>query len=58
MAGGLRPIIFGKRIIVNLNTKRGYRVSPGVNSRSRAIAKCARGQDLATRKKCFETGGK
>ena len=54
----LRPMVFGKRIIVNLHTRLGYRVSPGVNDRSRAIAKCARGQNLEKRKSCFATGGK
>ena len=54
----LTPTVFGKKIIVNLHTKRGYRVSPGVNPRSAAIGRCARGKNLTERKKCFETGGK
>ena len=59
MAGaGLRHTIFGKKLVVNLNAKKGYRVSPGVNARARAIQKCAKGQSLETRKKCFKTGGK
>jgi len=44
---------FGKDIIVDLYTKHGYRVSPGANNRARAVAKCARGKDLAGRKECF-----
>ena len=53
-----RPVIFGKKIIVDLNMRRGYRLSPPPNARARAIGKCARGQNLETRKKCFETGGR
>lgn len=59
MAGsGLRHTIFGKKLVVNLNAKKGYRVSPGVNKRARAIQKCAKGKSLEGRKECFRTGGK
>jgi len=51
----MRKRIFGKMVVVNLNAKRGYRVSPGVNSRARAIQQCAKGKPLATRKACFKT---
>ena len=55
----LKVYVFGKKIIVDLNTKRGYRISPPANARARAIGKCARGKSLTERKKCFETvGGK
>ncbi len=51
---GLRKRIFGKMVVVNLNAQKGYRVSPGVNSRARAIQKCAKGKSLAARKECFK----
>jgi len=54
----LTPTVFGKKIIVDLHTKRGYRVSPGANKRARAIGKCARGKSKAEAMKCFETVGK
>lgn len=52
-----KATVFGKELIVDLYTKKGYRVSPGANARARAIGKCARGQNLADRKKCFESVG-
>jgi hypothetical protein len=48
-----KPYVFGKKIILDMYTKKGYRVSPGVNDRARAIAKCARGKNLEARKQCF-----
>lgn len=54
---GLRTKVFGKDIIVDLHTKRGYRVSPGANARARAIGKCARGKSKAEAMKCFDTVG-
>jgi len=54
---GLRRRIFGKMLVVNLNAKKGYRISPGVNARAAAIQKCARGKPLNVRKNCFKTGG-
>jgi len=54
---GLRKRIFGKMVVVNLNAAKGYRVSPGVNARARAIQLCAKGKSLTDRKKCFKTGG-
>jgi len=53
---GFRKRIFGKTLVVNLNAKRGYRVSPGVNARARAIQQCAKGKPLAARKQCFAMG--
>lgn len=53
---GLKRRILGKDIVVNLNAKKGYRVSPGVNERARAIQQCAKGKPLAQRKDCFRTG--
>ena len=50
----LRVYVFGQKIIVDLNTKHGYRKSPKPNARARAIGKCARGKTLPERKKCFE----
>ncbi len=50
-----RKRIFGKTLVVNLNAKRGYRVSPGVNPRARAIQQCAKGKPLEARKNCFKT---
>jgi len=49
-----RKRIFGKTLVVNLNAKRGYRVSPGVNARARSIQACAKGKPLAARKACFK----
>lgn len=58
LTAGLRKNFMGKKIIVNLFTKHGYRVSPGANARARAVGKCARGQNLSDRKDCFaETKG-
>lgn len=54
---GIRKQILGTVAVVNLNFKKGYRRSPGVNARSRAIQKCAKGQGLETRKACFKSGG-
>ncbi|MCK5386783.1 MAG: hypothetical protein KAJ39_06335 [Gammaproteobacteria bacterium] len=58
MGAGLTKTIFGTKVVVNLNAKKGYRVSPGVNPRARAIQKCAKGKSLEQRKQCFKTGGK
>ncbi len=54
---GLRKRIFGTMLVVNLNAQKGYRVSPGVNWRSRSIQRCAKGKSLENRKVCFRTGG-
>lgn len=51
-----RKRIFGKTLVVNLNAKRGYRISPGVNGRAAAIRDCAKGKSLAARKDCFRMG--
>lgn len=53
MTSGVSTTVFGKKVIVDLFTKHGIRKSPGVNARARAVAKCARGQDLEKRKACF-----
>lgn len=45
--------VMGKRFIVDLGVKGMVRLSPGANARARAIAKCARGQNLDKRKECF-----
>ena len=55
---GFRKRIFGKTLVVNLNAKRGFRVSPGVNARARGIQQCAKGKPLAARKACFATGSR
>lgn len=55
---GLKVRVFGHKLVVNLNAKKGYRVSPGVNARASAIRECARGKPLAARKQCFRTGGR
>lgn len=55
MATGHRATILGKKIVVNLNAKKGYRVSPGVNARARAVQKCAKGKSLEARKSCFKS---
>jgi len=55
---GVRKRVLGVPVSVNLNFKKGYRVSPGVNARARAIQKCAKGQGLAARKSCFGRGSK
>ncbi len=54
---GFRPRIFGKRLVVNLNAKRGFRVSPGANARANAIKECAKDQSLTARKDCFALKG-
>lgn len=54
---GIRKRILGTMAVVNLNAKKGYRRSPGVNPRSIRIQKCAKGQSLETRKACFKSGG-
>jgi hypothetical protein len=51
---GLKKRIFGKMVVVNLNAKKGYRVSPGVNARARSIQHCAKGKPLEARKACFK----
>lgn len=53
MGSGLRHTIFGKKLVVNLNAKKGYRISPGVNARARAIQKCAKGKNKSDREDCF-----
>ncbi len=58
MTAGLRKNFMGKYIIVNLFTKHGYRLSPGINARAHAVAACARGKSLPERKKCFASGGR
>lgn len=55
---GLKVRVFGHKLIVNLNAKKGYRVSPGVNERARSIQQCAKGKPLAQRKDCFRTGSR
>lgn len=51
---GLTKRVFGTKVVVNLNAKKGYRVSPGVNARARAIQRCAKGKPLEARKACFK----
>lgn len=55
---GLKVRVFGHKLVVNLNAKKGYRVSPGVNSRARSIQQCAKGKSLEARKDCFRTGSR
>ena len=50
---GVKARVLGEKVVVNLNAKKGYRVSPGVNSRARDIQKCAKGKSLEARKDCF-----
>lgn len=50
---GIRKRVLGVPVSVNLNAKKGYRVSPGVNWRARAVQECAKGQPLNKRKECF-----
>jgi len=40
-------------VVVNLNARKGYRVSPGVNQRARAIQKVAKEKPLDARKASF-----
>lgn len=53
---GLKRRVWGKTVVLNVNAKKGYRVSPGVNPRARAIQQCAKGKSLAARKDCFRMG--
>jgi len=55
---GFSKRIFGKKLVVNLNAKKGYRISPGVNPRAAAIRDCAKGKSLAARKDCFRMGSR
>lgn len=55
---GMRKRVFGKMLVVNLNAKKGYRISPGVNARARSIQQCAKGKPLESRKNCFKTGSR
>lgn len=52
-----KPYVFGKKIILDMYTRKGYRKSPGTNARARAIGKCARGKGLQERKDCFSSVG-
>lgn len=52
-----RLTLGGKRFLINLNYGGGVRKSPGANERAGKIKACAKNKDLATRKKCFKTGG-
>lgn len=54
MAPPIRKRVLGKLVTVNLNAKRGFRVSPHPNARALRIQKCAKGQGLAQRKACFK----
>ena len=61
----LKRYVFGKKIIVDLNTKHGYRVSPPPSKKNREIAKCARGlkgnfetESGKKRRDCFSTHAK
>ena len=54
---GLRPLVFGKRIVVNLHRKKGYSISPGTNARARAMAKCLRGKSKSEADKCWDSVG-
>ncbi len=54
MAPPIRKRVLGKLVTVNLNAKRGFRISPHPNARAMRIAKCAKGQGLAQRKACFK----
>ena len=53
---GHKKQVLGKKLVVNLNASKGYRVSPGVNKRARDIQKCAKGKGTEARKDCFRTG--
>lgn len=62
MTAGLRKNFMGRKIIVNLFTKHGYRTSPGVSAKAAAIGECAREvgpgktpEKKAERKECFRT---
>lgn len=46
-------MILGSRYLINLNYAGGVRKSPGSNWRAGKVKACAKGKDLATRKKCF-----
>jgi len=52
----IRKRVLGKKVVVNLNAKRGYRESPYPNERARRIQKCAKGKGLEERKNCFRQG--
>lgn len=52
---GVKRRVLGAPIVVNLNYKKGYRVSPGTNGRARGVQKCAKGKDLSTRKSCWKS---
>ena len=54
----VRARVFGHTIVLNANAKRGFRLSPGVNSRARSIQKCAKGKSLEARKDCFRTSSR
>ena len=43
----------GKTLMLDLGTKHGYRVSPGVNPRAKRIGELAKGKSLAERKSIF-----
>jgi hypothetical protein len=53
MAPPIRKFVLGKKVTVNLNAKRGFRISPHPNERAARIGKCAKGKPLAARKACF-----
>jgi len=55
---GHKARVLGEKLVVNLNAKKGYRVSPGVNPRARGIQKCAKGKGTEARKDCFRTGSR
>ena len=43
---GLRKRIFGKMVVVNLNAKKGYRVSPGIGPVGMAVREQCGGKNL------------
>lgn len=62
MTAGLRKRFMGRAIVVNLFTKHGYRLSPGVSAKAAAIGACARDvgkgnspETIRERKQCFVT---
>ncbi len=54
MTSGVVKHIFGKKVIVDLNTKHGIRVSPGSNPQAAKVKECLlKANTREDRKKCF-----
>ena len=55
----LRAHVFGKRIILDMHTKKGYRVSPPANYVAKNVGKECRGvKGAAAARKCLEEAAK